>query len=166
MRGRARVVACVALGLVVWQFGLFAPQAEASLDLILADSPDILSGYITVGYDHQTDRLNADGWALQLYDGSPTPHNISEGQFTLRAQINDSGELQPGGTLSITGTVVAAGFTSGILLTGTLTKLGYGDAGEALEFLFDVTGGDAEPLYTASVFPGGLIRNRSRAGEQ
>jgi hypothetical protein len=47
-------------------------------------------------------------------------------------------------------------FNSGTLLTGTLTAFGFPDpGGDPLEFLFNVTGGDAAGLYASA--PGGII---------
>ena len=156
----ARAVTCVALVLAVCQFGLFAPEAEASLDLILADSPDILSTGIDVSYSASTDQFTADGYARKLYDGVSS-HWITRGSlgrvFELRATIDESGTLQPGGTLRITGNIPAKGYTSGLLLRADLKRVGFGAAGDPLEFLFEVIGGDAAELFTSTGLPGGLI---------
>lgn len=67
-----------------------------------------------------------------------------------------------GGTLSIGGTVASLGFNSGTLLTGDLTALGFPDAGgDPLEFLFNITGGDAASLYGAT---GGVIMSATGFG--
>ena len=136
---------------------VFSASAQAApLNLTLNDFPDIVSAFIDVTYDADTDSFSASGFALELDDdGSVPAEAISGGTFDLSAIIDDAGALV-GGSLTIGGTVASLGFNSGTLLTGTLTAFGFPDAGgDPLEFLFDVTGGDLAPLYGS--LPGGVI---------
>lgn len=160
VRRKAWVVTFVGMAVAVCHLGPMGQPAQASLDLILQDSPDIFSTGIDIAYDPGTDEFTADGYARKLYDGAST-YNITTGPlgraFELRATINDTGTLQLGGTLRITGKILAKGYTSGLLLSANLTRVGYGAAGDPLEFLFDVIEGDAADLFTSTPFPGGLI---------
>ena len=128
----------------------------APLNLTLLDFPDIVSSFIDVTYDGGTQTFVASGFALELDDdGSAPAEAIAGGTFDISASIDNSGTLI-GGTLSIGGTVASLGFNSGTLLTGNLTDFGFLNAGgDPLEFLLDVTGGDAAGLYGA--VPAGVI---------
>jgi len=134
----------------------------APLGLTLNDFPDIVSAFIDVTYNATSDTLNANGFAEELDDdGSVPAEAIAGGSFSLTATIDASGALSAG-SLSIGGTVASLGFNSGTLLTGTLTAFGFPDAGgDPLEFLFDVTGGDAAALYGGGSIPGGIILSDS-----
>jgi hypothetical protein len=126
-------------------------QAQAApLNLTLLDTPDIVSSFIDVNYDAAGDTFSANGFALELDDdGSVPAEAITGGTFDLTAFIDGSGSLSSG-SLTIGGTVASLGFNSGTLLTGNLTAFGFPDlGGDPLEFLFDVTGGDAAGLYGA-----------------
>jgi len=142
--------------------GLSSLSHAAPLNLTLNDSPDIVSSFITVDYNSATDVLTASGFANQLDDdGIGTPLNIAGGTFDLAASVLDDGTLA-GGSLAIGGTVAGLGFNSGTLLTGSLTDIGFNIAGgDPLEFLFDVTGGDAAGLYGSL---GGIILNSAGFG--
>jgi len=155
MRRRAVVAAAVS-AVALAQLLFVTAVAQAAMDLVLADTPDIFAGFIQVRYDDPVpETLEATGYALQLKDNAGTVHNIQQdasnpfvpGSFTLTAGINHSGKLMPGGTLAIGGYIPALGYNSGSILTGSLTALGSGAAQDALEFLFKVTGGDAADLY-------------------
>jgi hypothetical protein len=123
----------------------FAIQASP-LNLTLADTPDFLIQLTTVAYDAGTDSLTATGTAANL-DDDGTTESITGGSFTLTASIDASGALSSG-TLSVGGTIASLGYNSGTLLTGDLTAFGFLDSGgDPLEFLFEVTGGDAAGLY-------------------
>jgi hypothetical protein len=138
-------------------FLMFGATAQAaSLNLTLNDVPDIVSSFIDVTYNATTDSFSASGFALELDDdGSVPAEAIADGIFNLSATIDATGALG-GGALTIDGTVASLGFNSGTLLTGNLTAFGFPDAGgDPLEFLFDVTGGDAAGLYGSA--PGGVI---------
>jgi hypothetical protein len=121
--------------------------AHASpLNLVLSQTPDILVQLTDMEYDAGTDLFTADGLAVNLNDDG-SPDLISGGNFSLSASIDDTGTLA-GGTLSVTGTIAGLGYNSGTLLTGNLTAFGFLDGGgDPLEFLFEVTGGDAAGLY-------------------
>lgn len=144
---------------------LVVRPARASMDLILADTPDIFSSFIDLSYDDPVDDLlQADGYAYQLKDNAGVTRNIQSadnpfapGSFTLRATIDASGQLQSGGTVDFGGVVPDLGYTSGSILTGNVTALGYGQASEPLEFLFEVTGGDAAELFGGVSAVAGLI---------
>ena len=80
-------------------------------------------------------------------DGIGLPEIISNGTYSITATIDESGNASGGGIV-IDGTIASLGFNSGTLLTGNLTACGFPDAGgDPLEFLFDVTGGDAASLF-------------------
>jgi len=140
------------LAIVVTMAGLFAATSAnaALLGLTLEPAPDIFSSFITVDYDMGTEMLTAAGFALNFFDGSDNA--IAGGTFSLTASIDNSGVLS-GGSLVITGTT--AGFNSGTLLTGSITALGFDDAGgDPLEFMLDITGGDLAGMYGLN---GGII---------
>lgn len=127
----------------------------AALGLTLADSPDIVSGFIDVAYSAASDTLTASGFALELDDdGTPPSVPIDAGSFSLSATVDDTGTLL-GGSLTIGGTIPSLGAVSGTLLTGTITKLGADGATGLVEFLLDVTGGDLASLYGAVA--GGIL---------
>ena len=126
----------------------------APLNLTLLDTPDILSSFITVNYIAGAQSLTAQGFAIQL--DAPPVQSITDGTFDLVASIDNGGNLL-GGTLDIGGTIAGLSTTS-TLLTGTLTDFGFPDAGgDPLEFLFNVTGGDAATLYGGIGAVGGVI---------
>lgn len=138
-------------------FLMLGTTAQAApLNLTLNNVPDIISSFIDVTYTASTDSFSASGFALELDDdGIGLPEAIAGGTFNLSANINASGVLS-GGSLTIGGTVASLGFNSGTLLTGDLTAFGFpGAGGDPLEFLFDITGGDAAGLYGS--LPGGII---------
>lgn len=139
-------------------FVLGANVQAAPLNLTLNNTPDIVSSFIDVTYDSGTDSLTASGFAFELDDdGSVPAEAISNGTFDLSATIDEFGTMTSG-SLTIGGTVASLGFNSGTLLTGTLTAFGFRDSGgDPLEFLFDVTGGDAAGLYGGGSIPGGII---------
>jgi len=153
----ARSIHSAGRALTIVAFLMLGSAAHAApLNLTLNDFPDIVSDFISVEYNAGTDVFTASGFAEELDDdGSVPAETITGGTFDLTATIDDSGALVSG-TLSIGGTVASLGFNSGTLLTGTLTAFGFPDAGgDPLEFLFDVTGGDAAGLYGS--VPGGII---------
>jgi hypothetical protein len=134
---------------------------------LISGTPNIESSFITVDYtgNNAGGTLTASGFANVLTPpGSPTG-NITGGTFDINANINFNA-LTANGTLSIGGTVAALGFNSGTLLTGTFSStagnptFGAG-AGDPLEFLFDVTGGDAAGLFGGGVGSAGVILSQS-----
>jgi len=118
------------------------------LDLTLSDSPQIATFSIDVDYKKNKDSFTADGTPLEFDDdGIGAPEIISNGTYSITATIDELGNAS-GGALVIDGTIASLGFNSGTLLTGNLTAFGFPDAGgDPLEFLFDVTGGDAASLF-------------------
>jgi hypothetical protein len=138
--------------------GMSSLAQAAPLNLVLNPAPDIFSSFIDVNYNSSTDILAASGFAFTLDDdGIGTPLPIAGGTFDLAASVLDDGTLA-GGSLAIGGTVAGLGFNSGTLLTGSLSAIGFPDAGgDPLEFLFDVTGGDAAGLYGGAGGLGGII---------
>lgn len=93
--------------------------------------------------------LTASGFANVLTPPGSPSGNIAGGSFDITAAINDT-LMTATGSLTIGGTIAGLGFNSGTLLTGTLSALGAG-AGDPLELLFDVTGGDAAGLMGPKV---------------
>jgi len=143
----------IIFGLVGTSMLLFGITAHsASLNLILADAPDILSINIGVQYNAGADSLSATGQASTLDDDGIGPalsidSTCCTPSFNLNATVDAAG-VASGGTLSIGGTVNSLGFLSGTLLTGTLSAFGFPAAGgDPLEFIFNVTGGDAAGLF-------------------
>ena len=137
---------------------LAAPVANAApLNLVLSDTPDIVSGFIDVSYDSASQQLSASGFALEIdVDGGPTIA-ITSGTFDITASIDNSGNLL-GGTFEIGGTIADLGFNSGTLITGDLINFGFRpEGGDPLEFVFDITGGDAAGLFLAEGAFGGII---------
>lgn len=124
--------------------------------LTLAETPDIVSGFISTIYDGST--LTANGFAFELDDDGVAPTlGITGGTFDLMASINGAG-LFSGGTLDIGGTIASLGFNSGTLLTGVLTDLAFASGtGGQLDFIFSVTGGDAAGLFGGIGALGGII---------
>ncbi len=143
-------------GLIAAGLLLGSAAQAAPLNLTLNDFPDIVSGFIDVTYNAGTGSFSASGFALTLDDdGVGAAEDITGGTFDLSATIDAAGSLS-GGMLSIGGTVASLGFNSGTLLTGNLTAFGFPNAGgDPLEFLFDVTSGEAASLYGS--VPGGII---------
>ncbi len=144
-------------------FVIGAGAAQASpLNFELLDDPDIAVGFINLSYDASQDELVANGIALEMDNGGVSPEAILGGTFDLTSAIDASGMLT-GGSLSIGGTILSLGFDSGTLLTGDLTAFGFRDTGgDPLEWVFNVTGGDAAGLYAAG--PGGVIVTNSGFG--
>jgi hypothetical protein len=139
---------------------LFAFKAQAgiasfSLDLIPSD-PDISANEIVVNYDFNSmsgiGALTASGSAVQLSNDGTSSNVVSPtdsmgfGEFALSASINTTSNTASG-DLTISGIINENGFlfSSGTLLTGVLTQIGGAD--NILNFLFDVTGGDAADLF-------------------
>ncbi|MBL7215075.1 MAG: PEP-CTERM sorting domain-containing protein [Phycisphaerae bacterium] len=140
-------VACITLLIV----GLFTSTVSAALiGLTLENSPDIFSSGIDVVYSAGT--LTATGWATELdADGDDVDNlaitDTTSSSFALSASIDGSGTLSDG-SVTISGKISGLGFNSGTLLTGNITGFGFDETGgEVLEFVFNVTGGDAADLY-------------------
>ena len=140
-----------------------AAQAFPALNLTTG-IPDLESSFIDVSYtgDSTTGLLTASGFANVLTPPGSPSGNITGGTFDISATINENA-LTASGTLNIGGTIAGLGFNSGTLLTGTFSStagnpvFGAG-AGDPLEFLFDVTGGDAAGLFGTTA---GVILSQS-----
>ena len=138
------------IGVYMLLFGVTAHAAP--LNLILADAPNIFSTNIGVQYNATTESLIALGQASTLDDdgiGSPLliDSTCCDLSFNLSATIDDAG-IASGGSLTIGGTVSSLGYNTGTLLTGTLSSFGFPvGGGDPLEFVFNVTGGDAAGLF-------------------
>lgn len=134
---------------------LFGVAAHAApLNLILASAPNIFSDNLGVQYGLLPDILTVSGNASTLDEDGIGPALSIDSTccgttFNLSATIDSAG-IASGGSLTIGGTVAALGFNSGTLLTATLSSFGFPAAGgDPLEFVFDVTGGDAAGLFGA-----------------
>jgi len=112
-------------------------------------APDIGSSFITVDYNATGDSLIASGFANVLTPPGSPAGNIAGGTFDINATVNDAG-IATAGTLTIGGTLAGLGFNSGTLLTATLSTFSAG-ADDPLEFVFNVTGGDAAVLMGSEV---------------
>jgi hypothetical protein len=140
------------LYLALFLFVLFAsaPARASMLDLVLKDSPDIFTPFITFNYASGDRSFNARGSAIDYFDGI-NDLTIDNGTFELCGAIDSADKVA--GSLSIRGNLLGVP-GSGTLLTAQLTGLGYGSADGVLEFLFKATGGDLASVY-GSV--GGII---------
>jgi hypothetical protein len=123
-------------------------------------NPDISAGFITSNYtgDSTSGVFTADGYASVLTTVIPSVVPIDEGTgtFDLTANIQESLGTADG-VLSIGGTIASLGFYSSTLITGTLLQVG--GPYMALNFLFNVTGGDAATLYGGIGSTIGVIMN-------
>ncbi|ARD44289.1 PEP-CTERM sorting domain-containing protein [Colwellia sp. PAMC 21821] len=135
--------------------GMSVSSQASLIGLDLEENPDILSSFLKINYDASTRIFTAIGTADQLFTGNT--FIIEENSFTLTTSISNTGVLGDDGIFTIGGIITSLGFSSNTMLTGNLTMLGFTDnlsGGGPLEFLFDVTGGDAKDLF-GSV--GGII---------
>ena len=115
--------------------------------------PDVTSGVITTTYNAKSKKFTAIGVAV-AFNNPPNDHvDVWDGEFDLKATIDNSGKLLSG-TISVTGRRELAANPIETLVEGNLTDFGY-QAGGPFEFLFDVTGGCLtcfDPLL-----PGGIL---------
>ena len=140
------------LGVLAAAMLLFAPGAKAMPLNLVPQTPDIVSASVANSYTAGTTVYTAFAVAQNL--NVPPVSAIVGGSFHVKANIANAGVLI-GGTVKIGGSIAGLGFNSGILLTGNLTALGFPvGGGSPIEFLFNVTGGDAAGLYGAV---GGII---------
>ncbi len=139
---------------------LFASASAVAtpLNLILG-TPDIASFFIATSYNASTDVLTSTGIAATYdLDGiAPPDFSITAGGFSLVVNVDATGALLPGGSLSITGSIPGLGATTPLLL-GTPTAFGFSGAplSQVFEFRVQLTGGSL-----AAAFPGevGIIMN-------
>ena len=134
------------------QAGMVSSTVSGTLNSSLEQStsePDISATLLNSSYvgDASGGHFHADSVfsSLTWTDGSgTTAQAIDNGAFNLEADIN----LTAGtafGNLTINGTVGSLGWGSGTLLTATLAQVG--GPGMALNFIFNVTGGDASGAF-------------------
>jgi hypothetical protein len=147
MRNFKRVLALFTL--LVASVALAGPVSAATIPALnlTPGLPDIESSFITVDYvgNSNTGILTASGFANRLTPPGSPSGNIAGGFFDINASINENA-MTANGSLTIGGTIVSLGFNSGTLLTGSLADFGAG-ANDPLEFLFNITGGDAAGLF-------------------
>lgn len=148
-------LATVGVTLLASLFSL-AAQAFPPLNLV-PGTPDIFAGFIDTDYvgNNAAGTLTATGTSFTLTPPGSPMGNIMAGSFNISSDLSfDS--LTASGSLNIGGTIASMGFVSGTLLTGTLSAFGAGP-GDPLEFLFNVTGGDAATLYGGIGAEAGVI---------
>ena len=136
--GLSTVIAALLL-LAQAQIGSAAPIFST-----LAGPQGVASFGVAVSYTAATDELKAESSGMHLItlDGV-TQDLVTNPGFDLTASINASGILA-GGALTISGTVASLGYASGTILTGDVVAVGFPDGGgDPLQFLVNVTGGDA-----------------------
>jgi hypothetical protein len=138
-------------------FNAQAGTLSSTLDLNPMD-PDIASVHTTsyIG-DATSGVLTSSGFAVTFSNFAPA-EAITGGTFNLTANIQKSLGTADG-LLNIGGTIASLGFNSGTLLTATLAQIG--GPTMTLNFLFNVTGGDAASLYGGAGAIMGVIMNNS-----
>ncbi|WP_371375145.1 hypothetical protein [Thalassotalea aquiviva] len=134
----------ILLVVLLMSFKAQAGVINSTLDQTPED-PDIASSFINTTYvgDADSGTLTASGLAVRLTNlgvGS----SITDGSFNITADIMANAGTASG-SLEIGGTIASLGFNSGNLLTGTLAMIG--GPSMNLNFLFEITGGDAAVLY-------------------
>jgi hypothetical protein len=133
--------------------GMSMSSQASFMNLVLEDlGPDITSGFIDLDYNSSTNELTAVGEAITL-SLDPDVYSIEGitsfyGEFNLIANIDENGELTTG-SFNIFGKISnpELNFTSGLLLSGSLSFLGFENGVGSLNFLFNVDDGDAKDLY-------------------
>ena len=163
----------VMLSAVVAAFFISTTASATLIFAGLVPPPDINSVLLSVSYTAFDDQLTVSGIAADIDpDSGPGSEVITGGTFDLTAEIDGAGSLVSG-SLTIGGTVASLGFNSGTLLTADIIDFGFpGGGGDPLQFLIDITGGDAASLYPqlagASVldsnFSGSFLVDFSNAG--
>jgi hypothetical protein len=141
-----------------FMFNAQAGTLSSTLDLNPMD-PDIFSQFISTSYvgDATSGDFTAEGFAAQLINNAPA-EAIDGGTFLITADIEKTNNIA-NGVLDIGGTIASLGFNSGTLLTATLAQIG--GPMQTLNFLFNVTGGDAAGLYGGVGATMGVIMNFS-----
>jgi phage baseplate assembly protein gpV len=116
------------------------PAQASPLNLELQTSPDLMSDFINVSYDANSQRLTVRGGVESPDDKVSQSTPIINGSFEITATISATGTFTSG-TITVTGEVPSLGIAKSVLLSGDLNSLGYGDAGGVVEFLFNTSGG-------------------------
>ena len=120
----------------------------APLGLTLADFPDITSAFIEVTYDAAEEKFEEYGFAFSLTTGPGSSETIVGGTIDVTATIDNFGVLQSG-TLTIEGAIPTLSiFSVTTLLAGDLTAFGFDGPNDPFEFLFTVTGGALQNIFT------------------
>lgn len=161
---KARLVAAT----VFLVAGLHANPALSFPDLNLTPgTPNIESSFVTVDYvgNSINGTLTASGFPNRLTPPGSPAGNIAGGSFDINASLSPNFQFATG-TLAISGTIASQGFNSGTLLTGSLvsslvTQTFGAGTNDPLEFLFNVTGGDAAPLFGGIGGTAGVILSQS-----
>jgi hypothetical protein len=121
--------------------------AATPLNLVLPDSPDILSQFIDVAYDADSDVFVAQGLSLQILVAPGAALPIVDGGFSIAITTDGTTASGLGGDdLSITGAIDVDGDGtpdfSGLLLAGEIAEFGSSTSGPGVfEFVFNLTGG-------------------------
>lgn len=135
---------------------LLASQSRVAnatpLNLVLPATPDVLSQFVDITYDADTDAFSAEGIALQFTDAPGSDHDILNGVFSIAFQTDGTNVVSGGDDLSITGDIPSLGL-SGTLLTGTISRFGASPIGPGVfEFEFLITGGAlATPYFDTGI---------------
>lgn len=132
--------------------------AATPLNLVLPETPDILSQFVDLTYDAESDFLSASGVALQITLGPGDVRTIYAGSFEIGFQTDGSAVVGTGGDdLRITGDIPSLG-VSGTLLTGKIAAFGASPIGPGVfEFLFSVTDGALADAYFGVGFAGVIL---------
>ena len=168
MRERRRTASFV---VAAWLFGagLLAHPAWSFPELNLTPAtPRIVATSVETDYsgDNANGTLRAQGNATRFFPlGSSSFLDITNGIFDLFATVQFNTQFAVA-NLTISGMVASLGFNSGDLLTGEfLSTSGNGaigaGAGDPLEFLFTVTGGEAAGLFGGLGATAGVILSNS-----
>jgi len=165
-RGLGRACMVVIIVLSLGQTG--RPAQASPLNLTLQSAPDIFSDAIEVSFDAASQTLTASGFAQHIKDGGEQPTPIVNGSFEVSAKLSNTGAVLSG-SLTVTGEVPSLGIGPGPLLAGNIKAIGYGEAGEAVEFEFDTTGGALSYQYGPIInvilgqsgFPGSFAKDFS-----
>jgi len=132
--------------------------SAAPLNLTLG-LPDAASLFLNANYNAASDQLSVTGPALSLeVNGVGGPdYSISGGSLSILATIDGAGVLQPGGTLTIAGSIAALSAGSP-LITASLTDFGFSGAPltQIFEFRASVTGGSIGGMFGSQI---GVILN-------
>ena len=155
---------------------IVSSQAHAaSLGLSNTTPPDIQAPNVTVTYNHTTQAFSAIDNSLATFsvdtDGvAGANYYIKNGTFTVTAQIDNSGVLSPGGTVTISGSKLVDSSMALVsllpTLTGTLTAFGFPDApgGNIFEFKFTSAAGTLTGSPISFPLDGGIIINAVGSG--
>jgi hypothetical protein len=158
-----------------------AGLANANSLNLVQHLPDVYSDYIQVNYASATKDFSASGQAFTFTLSELRPqgydivdaYNNAGGSYDIVAKIDNLGN-PVSGTLTIDGYIpsLLGSQGTGTLLTGSLSRFGYPNAGgDPLEFVFTNTGGDlsgylpqADVILDYSGYTGTFHQNFSNYG--